>query len=154
VRYFGTSATNSRGANAVRPNGLLGKETMTKITASRRQISEDWVSLHCMPNDSDAQESLFWAFETLDELMRSDPEEAWMIIDTVRQLNGTDIILANLAAGPLEDLLVNHGKTFIDRVEALARDDEQFRKVLSAVWKNDMPDALWARVKSVAGPCW
>jgi hypothetical protein len=49
---------------------------------------------------------------------------------------------------------VYHGGNFIDRFEILARDDQQFRKLLGAVWQNNMPDALWARVKAIAAPPW
>jgi hypothetical protein len=69
-------------------------------------------------------------------------------------MDGSDSILGNLAAGPLEDLLVDHGPEFIDRVEILARQDRQFRRLLGAVWQNAMSDDLWNRVKAVAGPSW
>ena len=59
-----------------------------------------------------------------------------------------------LAAGPLEDLLVAHGAQFIDRVEALADHDAQFKKLLGATWQNAMPATLWSRIKAVAGPSW
>jgi len=44
-----------------------------------------------------------------------------------------DDILAFVAAGPLEDLLVRHPYAFIDRVEALARQDAHFRRAVSDV---------------------
>jgi hypothetical protein len=72
----------------------------------------------------------------------------------MRRLDGSDWILANIAAGPLENSLVYHGDKFIDRFEVLAREDQQFRKLLGAVWQNNMSDALWARVKAIAAPSW
>lgn len=94
----------------------------------------------------------YWAFSRLDELVRSDPEVAWNVIGVIYQLDSTDQILANLAAGPVEDLLVYHGDRFIDRVETLAKSDAIFRKLLGAVWQNEIPESVWKRVRAVAGP--
>jgi hypothetical protein len=119
-----------------------------------QRIARTWIEMYRLPEDSQEREAKFWAFERLSDLVRKDPEEAWNIIEAMRRLDGTDPILANIAAGPLEDLLVYHGGNFIDRFEILARDDQQFRKLLGAVWQNNMPDALWARVKAIAAPPW
>jgi len=43
-----------------------------------------------------------------------------------------------LAAGPLEELLVEHGETFVDRVEELARQRPDFRLLLNGVWDSDI----------------
>lgn len=119
-----------------------------------QQIAQTWIEMHRLPEDSQERETKFWAFERLSDLVQENPEEAWKIIETMRHLDGTDSILANVAAGPLEDLLLYHGDKFIDRFEILARDDQQFRKLLGAVWQNNMSDALWARVKAIAAPRW
>ena len=68
------------------------------------------------------------------------------------KLDSSEKILANIAAGPLEDLLVYHGEKFIDRVEEAAQSDPVFKKMLGAVWQNAIPDDVWNRVKAVAGP--
>jgi hypothetical protein len=52
----------------------------------------------------------------------------------------------------LEDLLVQHGPQYIDAIENLASHDEQFRKLLGALWKNNIADDVWVRLKRVAGP--
>jgi hypothetical protein len=75
-------------------------------------------------------------------------------LDAIRDLDGSDLILSNLAAGPVEDILVLHGEEFIGRVEVWSRRDPQFRKLLGAVWQNDMTDEVWRRLQAVAGPAW
>jgi hypothetical protein len=117
------------------------------------KIAETWIELHRLPEDSSEREERFWSHDRLWELIQDDPEGAWNIILIIRR-EGSDVILSNLAAGPLEDLLVAHGDQFIDRVEALAERDAQFRKLLGATWQNSMPDTLWSRIKAVAGPSW
>jgi hypothetical protein len=71
-------------------------------------LSEAWIE-HQLLSKETVNEATFWAWERLDELVRSEPEEAWKVIEAIRRANGSDRILGNLAAGPLEDLLANHG---------------------------------------------
>jgi hypothetical protein len=145
------------------PSRLRGKERvraypeeqMPLDTHEIQKIAQTWIEMHRLPEDSQERETKFWAFERLSDLVQEDPEEAWRVIEAMRRrLDGTDAILANIAAGPLENLLVYHGEKFIDRFETLARDDQQFRKLLGAVWQNDMSDAFWARIKAIAAPPW
>jgi len=49
----------------------------------------------------------------------------------------------------IEDLLSMHGDKFIDRIEAEARTDPSFAKLLGGVWKSQMSDQLWERVQAV-----
>lgn len=93
-----------------------------------------------------------WALEKLIELCEVDPERGFETIEEILKLNSTDAVLARVAAGPMEDLLVRHGRRFIERIEQLAVVDATFRKMLGAVWKNNIPDDIWDRVKSVSGP--
>lgn len=94
----------------------------------------------------------FWAWQRLHELVWSEPEEAWKVIEAIRQANGSDLIIANLAAGPLEDLLATHGEQFIERVETLSRRDAQFRRLLGGVWRSSISEKVWTRLRAVAGP--
>lgn len=119
-----------------------------------QQIAAAWVKLHSAPEESPEREGLFWAYSRVCDLIQDDPEEGWEIIEIIRRLDESDLILSNLAAGPLEDLLVAHGGKFIDRIEVMAKDDQQLRKLLGATWQNDMSDALWARIRAVAAPSW
>ncbi|OEZ01261.1 MULTISPECIES: DUF6869 domain-containing protein [Stenotrophomonas] len=118
------------------------------------EIAAAWIALHRLAEASPEREALFWAFCSAHELVLEDPEKAWEMIEEIRRLDGSDLILSNLAAGPLEDLLVAHGERFVDRIEATCRRDQQFRKVLGATWRNGMADALWAHIRAVAAPSW
>lgn len=115
-------------------------------------LAKAWISLQTEERDSPTHDQLFWAFEDIQELRNSDPEACWAVINEIRRQDCSEKILAKLAAGPLEDLLVAHGARFIDRIETLAAADMQFRKLLGAVWKNDIDEGIWRRVQAVAGP--
>jgi hypothetical protein len=132
----------------------LGEEDDVPLDPEQmREIADAWIDLHLLPEDSPERQDKFRSFDRLWELVHDDPEVAWNIIQIIRQ-EGSELILSNLAAGPLEDLLVAHGDRFIDRVESLAEHDAQFRRLLAATWQNSMPPRLWKRIKAVAGPSW
>ncbi|MGB6372257.1 MAG: DUF6869 domain-containing protein [Methylocella sp.] len=111
-----------------------------------------WIKLHYLPNNERERSHLFSAYEKLHELVRNDPETAWHFLQKMWKLDTTDQMLANIAAGPLEDLLRYHGERLIDRIEEMTQSDPVFKKMLGAVWRNTIPDDVWNRVKAVAGP--
>ena len=77
-------------------------------------------------------------------------ETQWdVILSLIAQAEGTDEVLQHLAAGPLEGFLGQFDDAAIDRVEAEAARDPRFRRVLSGVWKHQMSDAVWDRVRRI-----
>ena len=66
----------------------------------------------------------------------------------------SDKSLAVLAAGALEDLLVDFGESYIERVEELARKNLRFNHLLGGVWKNAMTDELWLCVQKARLSGW
>lgn len=117
------------------------------------QLVKDWVALQKAPRESKEYDRLFWAFDKMVELANKNPQECLdVVIAILNEAHDDDFILANLAAGPLEELLVAHGTELIDAIESLSNQDPNFKKLLGGVWKNDMSDELWARVQAVAGP--
>jgi Family of unknown function (DUF6869) len=92
------------------------------------------------------------ARKELDSLVTDEPERAWPVICKVIQQISDDDILAYVAAGPLEDILVHHPHAFIDRVEALARQDAHFRRTVSGVWAwNSLPPEIRRRLDALLG---
>lgn len=117
-------------------------------------LAETWVYLHSVKENSSEWEDAFWSYMKLGELVNEMPDDAWKAIHEIRKMNGSDHILSNLAAGPLEDLLVYHGEDFIDRIEDACKEDDQLRRLLGATWQNEMSDSLWSRIKAIALPTW
>jgi hypothetical protein len=137
---------------------------MAKRTRQRRPLSAEllglmteaelldlvagWIQLQHTPKDSPERETLFWAFERERDLVHDDPDTAWRFILEVLRRDDSIPIMENLSAGPLEDLLAEHGPKVIDRVEAEARSNPAFAKLLGGVWQNTMSDSIWARVQA------
>lgn len=117
-------------------------------------LAEAWIRLHHLPKDSSEREALFWSWERLTEMCESVPETAWSVIQEIIALDQSDQILSNIGAGPFEDLMVNHGARFIDRVEICARTNLAFRRMLGVAWTNAISDEIWNRLKVIAPPSW
>jgi hypothetical protein len=115
-------------------------------------LAQCWVDYAQKMSDGIQPEdnSDFVAWLELDWLVGDDPEQAWSVILQVLSLTDSPEILAQLAAGPLEDLLSKHGDIFIERVELLAKSDARFAFLLGGVWKFMMTDEIWERVGRVA----
>jgi hypothetical protein len=99
-------------------------------------------------------EETFWAWDELDRLCWKYPEQAWDTILQILEADQSDVIRENLAAGPLEDLLVHHGAKIIARVEEKARQDPRFRLLLGGVWERSIQPEVWARVEKARGGIW
>ena len=117
-------------------------------------LAEVWIRLHHLPKESSERDTLFWSWESLTDMCDSTPETAWNVIQEIIALDDSDQILANVGAGPFEDLMVGHGARFIDRVEKCARGHPAFWRMLGVVWKNAIPDDVWNRIKAIAPPSW
>lgn len=130
------------------------------MATSIDQIAADCIiyarASHALTDDE--HDRGWWLYE----LAHSDPEVAWQVITTlVSGYTEADLfsddeteakeVLANLAAGPFENLLAEHGSLFIERVEIAARQDRRLFWALGCVWQNSMTDEVWSRVQAAAG---
>ena len=97
---------------------------------------------------SQSSEEFLSYYDEVDSLTSDDPERLWRItLEMIRRVE-SDVALACIAAGPLEDLLASQGSLFIERVEIVARQDARFRYALTGVWGNSRFDKdIYARVQ-------
>jgi hypothetical protein len=120
-------------------------------------LLRDWQRFYAKQLPPPAQHNCdlpeFWAAEKLDQLAHHEPDTAWLLILELLRQQLPDNAFANLAAGPLEDLLQYHGAVMIDRIEAEAKCDPEFRRLLGGVWRSGPPE-VWARVEHVRGEVW
>jgi hypothetical protein len=120
-------------------------------------LVEAWIQLHHIPKESrqsSQYDELFWSWEKLTEMCEATPETAWDTIQEIIRLDHSDQILANIGAGPFEDLMGSHGAQFINRVEKCARTNAAFKRMLGIVWKNSIPQDVWIRIQAIAPPSW
>jgi hypothetical protein len=79
------------------------------------------------------------------------PEVGWSAILQILQHDLSESEIARLAAGPVEELLAQHGPAFIGKVENEARQSPRFRYLLTGVWRCGMPQDIWDRVRRARG---
>jgi hypothetical protein len=81
--------------------------------------------------------------------VQDDPEEAWKVILSIWFLDQSQATMQNLSAGPIEDLLSQHGEKMISHLESEAKRDPSFAKLRGGVWRNRMSDEVWYRLQAV-----
>ena len=96
------------------------------------------------------EDTSFWAFNRLAELMRDDPDAAWQITVELIARASDEETLGYVAAGALEDLICQHPDAMIDRVERHAKQDARFRTAVARVWGwTRMPKEVRARLDTL-----
>lgn len=110
-----------------------------------------WIDCYEEEGKAKYSEEHDWAFDSFYDICREDPELALQSIEKACFATTNENVLANLAAGPLEDLLSMHGEKIIDEIESIARKNSRFKQLLRGVWQNAMSDVIWERVKFLAG---
>lgn len=108
-----------------------------------KQLAITWTRLCHAKRNSEEFEEDFWSFETLSEFCGKNPEYAWRVIVEIYDNDPGEMVVANLAAGPLEDLLVFHGRLALGWISHQCSNDAGFVKVLQMVWRNAMPEEVW-----------
>jgi hypothetical protein len=132
------------------------------MDVSVTRVADDWIELQRYDDVEKAPEAVFERGWVLNDLAYDEPELAWDVIKSViGRYDDTEVfneqptearrILGMTAAGPLEDLLANHGPRLIERVEDEAKRDRRMSWALGCVWKNSMTDDVWTRVQRAAG---
>ena len=100
----------------------------------------------------------FWAYDAVCEIVRgpgSTPEDAWDLVQAIvaRVAPGDEALIEYVAAGPVEDLVIAHGATLVDRIEAEAAANPHFRAHLAGIWlvDDDLPPDVLARIVAASG---
>lgn len=120
-----------------------------------KHLVETWIEHHRVGRArGKIPDETFWAWNRLYEITLDEPELAWEMILQILATDQTDVTIENLAAGPLEDFLVYHGKAYIDRIERQARIDPAFNELLGGVWRNAISPEVWSRVQKIRKRVW
>ncbi len=123
----------------------------TEGELDKARLAEIWLEQHRArhgPNsDAERAEELWWAWKCLNGLTENAPDAALDIILFALQRVRDDREVGALAAGPMEDLIVQNGEAVIKRIEQVAWENREFRGLLFGVWSQgtDKTD-VWQRV--------
>jgi len=79
------------------------------------------------------------------KLSRESPKEALEVIASLVQRAGDYELVEDIGAGPLENLIREHGLLLIDDIEARAQADHRFRLAVSHVWIEEADSVIGLR---------
>lgn len=119
-------------------------------TNTAERIADNWIALQYTNENSDQYLPLIRESRKLDELSHETPLATIEVLACILAKNSSDHILANLGAGPLEDLLVVNGASVIEEIEKWASSDQLFRRALSMTWRRQIAEEIWQRVEAAA----
>lgn len=120
--------------------------------AELERLADAWFAYTEADKKSPAREENWWAIEQVLEWSGADrdgAEKLWRFILVAYKREASDLAMASLAAGPVEDLLAYHGPEYVDRVVELARKQPRFNWLLGGVWRNSMTEEVWQRVQAI-----
>lgn len=89
------------------------------------------------------------AYRELNHLCEVQPQDALNAIRAISEGTTSVEVLSVLAAGPLENLLVQHGPMIVDQVIEQAQASERFRELLGGMWSGRVAADVWNRLKGV-----
>lgn len=116
----------------------------------RIRLINTWIKHHhTQRRTGRVPEETFWAWDEVENVVSVDPEGGLRLILDILETDDDWMVVGNLSAGPLEDLLAGHGPIIIEAVEAEARRNPRFATALGGVWQNRMSDAIWQGVQAV-----
>ncbi|MEE4539423.1 MAG: hypothetical protein V2J51_13145 [Erythrobacter sp.] len=122
------------------------------------KIALNWIKYTLLYPKAAPEELMQTSFKFMD-ICKDDPILAWNVILKVMdhytlreaQSKGSDgfWIISNLAAGPIEDLLVYNGETLISTIEREAKRNPLLRHTLKGVWRNKIDQKVWDRLGKI-----
>jgi hypothetical protein len=114
-----------------------------------QKLTNSWIKMHLAKRDSEEYEREFWSFDLLWGYCGEKPDRAWAAIQAIYRERPEEIVLANLAAGPVEDLLVKNGAIALPWIDHFCSEEAEFVEVLQMVWRNAMTDEIWKGLNSL-----
>lgn len=110
----------------------------------KKKLVQTWIEFQNTKNPK-----LEWAHEDFIDLANEEPETAWECILGVIEIESSEEVLAHLAEGPLEDLLAEHGPTFIDRIEDISKNNIVFARLIKKVWVDGIAADIQNNVRTI-----
>jgi hypothetical protein len=125
----------------------------TIIDSTDQELADAWLA-HCRAarrygSSSKEADATFWAFEALDKLCSANPLRALQIVLRILRMKPEERILSNLAAGPLEDLLVRNGNAIVGQLEQVAQADPDVVDLLLGIWTNSMSPEIVEKLAAI-----
>jgi len=126
----------------------VNPELMPQEDEREEDLARAYIASQKAESRTEQWDALFWTHERTQYLTRYLPHKAWRVILLIWSMDQSVETMQNLSAGEVEDLLSRNGSEMISLVEAEARRDPSFAKLLGGVWKNRMTNDVWSRLQA------
>ncbi|WFU23920.1 hypothetical protein QA649_38950 [Bradyrhizobium sp. CB1717] len=123
------------------------REPLDCASMSVSELAHAWVEQYSR-SERDQDDNLFAIMDFERDLREEDPDGMIDLILEILKIESNPVLLALLAAGPLEDVI---SVGTIDRIEHEARINERFRDLLGGVWYYRASDELKTRLDALVG---
>ena len=115
----------------------------------KKEELRNWISAYIryqeIENNVSEDNPDWWAVQKFFDLGPDHPEFCWKAILGILGQKPNNSVIQILAAGPLEDLIEDHGEKYIDEIEDEAKRDPDFKHLLGGVWESSTPE-VWSRI--------
>ncbi|WP_153242682.1 DUF6869 domain-containing protein [Frateuria defendens] len=115
---------------------------------TREALVNGWIELQYAHQRSEVTRDLINVGREIGRMVHEDPLECLRIVVEIINKDDSDLIISNVAAGPLENLIVMCGDVVIDEIECISRVNDKFKRTLGMVWQGGTPDNIWIRVEN------
>lgn len=123
--------------------------------SEKKRLIHDWIAFHYAKEETPEYEELRWAEKALSNLSYENPLICLELVLGILNSDTSDRVIENLAAGPVEDMLIEKGDQVIDLIEEQALKNPYFKKLLGGVWLNDnAPSYIVSRLEAIRGKPW
>lgn len=123
------------------------------MSKSAQEVAFAWIAKWSQPDPDTGLDGFDLDFD----IPRENPNLCLEAILEILEIIPADISNHHfqvLAAGPLEDLLVEHGETYVGRIEELARQRPDFRLLLNGVWDSSIKPNVVKQLSKYWGNKW
>ena len=125
------------------------------VKPDMEQLIDSWLTFSNEEVDTPIYKEYFWAYSEVASLLTDDPSKAWEIIQKFCSREMTERQELCFACGPLEVFVHEHGKQYIDQIEAFAAANPKLAELLGGVWRSDaVADEIWTRIEVLRGEPW
>jgi hypothetical protein len=115
------------------------------------RLAKTWIFAQKLGAGNLGYERHSWAIDQVIDLAFHEPQKLWRMILRILEIDSSETIVSAVGAGPLEDLMVQHGEALIDKVEARASMSPPFKSAMQSVWLEDGDTAVCKKFFAIAG---
>jgi hypothetical protein len=117
-------------------------------------LIKNWITAQYIDVNSNEYDDVCWAVDELFNLAHDNPGQLLTIIEDILKMDTSPKVLGALGAGVLEDMLVYHGDSYIDKLIACAANCAAFKTALQFTFldQNEVSKDVFNKLQQIKNP--